>query len=321
MKAIFFEVSKEDAEVLKKLLPELETECYEETLSIESAPKAQDADIVSVFINSEVTAEVIDALPRMRLLTTRSAGFDHIDIPHTQTKSIAVARVPAYGSHTVAEFAFALILALSRKIFPTSEHVRDEHNFSLAAAEGFDLFGKTLGIVGTGRIGKNAAKIAKGFGMEVVAFDTMPDSNFAAEVGLTYVALPELLAQADIITIHIPYTKETHHLLNQENMRDIKRGAVLINTARGEIIETAALLQLLTENILAGVGLDVFEGERSMKRGTMSDENKKLIDDPRVIATPHMAFFSKEAKKDILETTAQNCLSFVHGTPQNLITL
>jgi D-lactate dehydrogenase len=213
---------------------------------------------------------------------------------------------------------------------------------------GFDLNAKTIGIIGTGKIGKNSAKIAKGFNMNIIAFDLFPDQTFATEAGATYVDLPTLLSTADVVTIHAPYTKETHHLTNKENIKLMKRGALLVNTARGEIVGTDALVWALDQNILAGVGLDVLEGERFMKeelellanstdgdtdgKSTMGSraeetrdtfkmilESNALIHDPRVIATPHMAFFSKEAVEDILKTTVNNITSFIKGDHQNLL--
>jgi len=372
MKIIFFETPDEDKTVLEGLLAgitstsgavgatSMDVTFHKEKLTLENvANKAAGADIISVFINSEIKREIIDVLttgtaiasaiaPNLKLITTRSTGFDHIDVEYAKSKGIAVATVPAYGSRTVAEFAFALILALSRKIFPAYHHLRSDDCFDLSNLMGFDLNAKTIGIIGTGKIGKNSAKIAKGFNMNIIAFDLFPDQTFATEAGATYVDLPTLLSTADVVTIHAPYTKETHHLINKENIKLMKRGALLVNTARGEIVGTDALVWALDQNILAGVGLDVLEGERFMKeelellanstdgdtdgKSTMGSraeetrdtfkmilESNALIHDPRVIATPHMAFFSKEAVEDILKTTVNNITSFIKGDHQNLL--
>ena len=373
MKIIFFETPDEDKKVLEDLFAGMtgtadgntasatgtvgatgagtfDVSFYKEKLIAENmATKAAGADIISIFINSEIKPEIIDALlsptvaPNLKLITTRSTGFDHIDVEYAKSKGISVATVPAYGSRTVAEFAFALILGLSRKIFPAYHHLRNDDSFDLSNLMGFDLNGKTIGIIGTGKIGKNSATIAKGFNMNIIAFDMFPDQDFATEVGATYADLPTLLSSADVITIHAPYTKETHHLINKENIKLLKKGALLVNTARGEIVDTDALVWALDQNILAGVGLDVLEGERFMREelellarndsgGTdekqaketrdtfkMILESNALIHDPRVIATPHMAFFSKEAVGDILKTTVANITSFMAGAGQNLI--
>jgi D-lactate dehydrogenase len=359
MKIIFFETPDEDKKVLEGLfagvnstagVEKLDVTFYREKLTAENvATTAEGADVISVFINSEIKSEIIDALlsptvaPNLKLITTRSTGFDHIDVEYAKSKGIAVATVPAYGSRTVAEFAFALILALSRKIFPAYHHLRNDDSFDLSNLMGFDLNGKTIGVIGTGKIGKNSAKIAKGFNMSILAFDLFPDQAFATEVGAKYADLPTLLSTADVVTIHAPYTTETHHLINKENIKLMKRGALLVNTARGEIVDTDALVWALDQNILAGVGLDVLEGERFMKeelellaRNDAGDTDEKqaketrdtfkmilesnaLIHDPRVIATPHMAFFSKEAVEDILKTTVDNITTFIAGKGQNLL--
>ncbi|OGG71318.1 hypothetical protein A3F27_00680 [Candidatus Kaiserbacteria bacterium RIFCSPHIGHO2_12_FULL_53_13] len=337
MKIVFFEISEEDQKILAGMLPGQDAAFFKEKLSMQNIELARGAEVISVFINSQVNKEIIDALPGIKLITTASAGTDHIDVAYARSKGIAAAAVPAYGSHTVAEFAFALILALSRKIFPAYHYLREDNDFNLSNLMGFDLYQKTLGIVGTGRIGKNTARIAKGFEMKTIAYDLHPDEKFATEYGVEYVNLPALLARSDIVTIHTPYTKETHHLINRENIAGIKKGALLINTARGEIVEAGALVWALNEGLIAGAGLDVFEGERYMKEemASLVDsreeafetkegfrtllENNSLIHDRRVIATPHMAFFSREAKTNILETTAGNIKNFIAGTPSNIV--
>jgi D-lactate dehydrogenase len=341
MKIVFFEATTEERKTLTdslmKAVPSAELLFHEEKLTKENVATAVDAEVISVEINSMVSKEIIDALPKLKLITTRSTGYDHIDCACAKEKGIVVATVPAYGSRTVAEFAFALILTLSRKIFPAHYHLRDEDSYDLSALQGFDLNGKTLGVVGTGKIGKNVIKIAKGFDMNVIAYDMFPDSVFAGQAGYTYVDLQTLLATSDIVTMHAPYTKETHHLINKKNIASLKKGALLINTARGELVETEALVWALNEGIIGGAGLDVLEGERFMKEemsllaASASEkiqskedfktllESHALIHDRRVIATPHMAFYSKEAVQSILDTTVTNIASFVQGNPQNSI--
>ncbi len=333
MKITFFETTPAEQEYLSQALQDMEVSFLQEKLTKETAAKAGQSDAVSVFVNSEVKQEVMDLLPNLKFITTRSMGFDHIDGAYAKGKGITVSSVPAYGSHTVAEFTFALMLNLTRKIFEAKHQLLEGEDFNISRLEGIDLYGKTLGVIGTGKIGKNVVRMAKAFGMTVLVSDVHPDEAFAAEAGCTYVQLPELLAQSDIVTVHVPYMKETYHLLNKDNIVLMKKGAYLINTARGEIVETDALVQALTSGRLAGAGLDVMESERQLKEETellhhspqeLKDyktlfEDHVLIDMPRVIVTPHVAFFTREAVQEILKTTVDNIRAFLAGKPQNVV--
>jgi D-lactate dehydrogenase len=243
--------------------------------------------------------------------------------------------VPAYGSHTVAEFAFALLLSLSRKIFDATRQLKEEGSFSIFPLQGFDLNEKTIGVIGTGKIGKNAIKIAKGFNMNVLAYDLHPDMAFAAENNFIYKDFLSVLKESDVITLHAPYTKENHHLINKENISLMKKGVYLINTARGELVDTDALVWGLQEGIIGAAGLDVMEGERELKEEMeilassekaerVNDyrtllEDRVLIEMPNVLITPHVAFYSKEAEEDIIKTTGENVQGFISGKPQNLV--
>ena len=276
----------------------------------------KDTDIVCDFTNSLINKSVIDSLPNLKLIATRSTGFDHIDIAYANSKGMKVCNVPAYGSKTVAEFAFALILVLSRKIREAAHLLKKNGDYSISSElQGFDLENKTLGVVGTGKIGKNVIKIAQGFGMNVLAYDLYPDPKFAEENNFTYKTFAEVLSQADIITLHVPYTKENHHLINKENISLIKKGAYLINTARGEIVETEALVFALQTGIVAGAGLDVLEGERKFKKG----DTIPMLGMPNVIMTPHVAFDTKEAEGRIMQTTVDNIKAFLAGNPINSV--
>jgi D-lactate dehydrogenase len=289
------------------------------------------ADIVSVFIYSRLTAELVNKLPRLKLIATRSTGFDHIDLAACRKKKIAVANVPFYGENTVAEHTFALILALSRKVH--QGYLRTiRGDFSFEGLQGFDLKDKTIGIIGTGHIGLHAIRIAKGFGMNVIAYDVRNDVFMAETLSFKYVSFDELLAQSDIISLHAPYRKETHHLINKQNVRKIKKGALLINTARGGLVETEALALALDQGILAGAGLDVLEGEELIKeeRQILSKEfsvdhlktmlqNHILLNRENVVITPHIAFNSKEAFLRILETTVNNIDGYISGRSENLV--
>jgi D-lactate dehydrogenase len=333
MKIAFFEIHKGFEQKVLGLFKDHEIELHEEKLRPDTVDLAKDAEIVSVFVNSQVTKEVIDAIPSLKLITTRSMGFDHIDYKHANSKDITTMYVPSYGTRTVAEFAFALMLCVSRKIFDSYHRLLEGTNYDLSGLDGFDLNGKTLGIIGTGKIGKNVIKIAKGFAMNVIAFDAYPDQSLAKEEGFEYMELPELLSKSDVVTIHVPYNESTFHMINKDNISQFKKGAFLINTARGEIVETEALIKALQDGTIAGAGLDVLEGERDLKEevNLLAKDKEKikdmhslvqdhaLIDMPQVVVTPHLAFFSREAHNDILETTKQNVESFKNGNPQNLI--
>ena len=335
MKIIFFETSQSEKESLSAILPVADISFHEERLSADNCDLAKDADVVSVFINSKVTKNIIDGIPNLKCITTRSTGYDHIDTAYAASKNISVMNVPAYGSETVAEYTFALILTLSRKVFDACHQIKEGGNFSISKLKGFDLYGKTIGVVGTGRIGKNVGRIARGFGMNVVAYDLHPDEIFAKENNVTYKSFFDVLGEADILSLHAPYNKGDKHLIDKEAVAHMKKGVYIINTARGELIDTGALINGLNEKIIAGAGLDVIEGEREIKEETewfsakgniMAIEDYKtlledhmLMDMPQVIITPHIAFYSKEAEENILKTTAGNISSFISGTPQNIV--
>ena len=293
---------------------------FDTPIRMESLAANPNADIVSIFVSSKLTKEHIDALPRLSCIIARSTGIDHIDTAYAKEKGIEVKNVAKYGAHTVAEFTFALLLTLTRRIFDAFRQVREEGNFKTGQLEGFDLYGKTIGVVGTGAIGRNVVSIARGFGMQVRMFDLYPDQTLEG-ADAHYVALNELLAQSDIVSLHVPYTKENHHLLSAEQFMLMKDGVIIVNTARGELIDTDALLSAIVGKKVAGAGLDVLEEERTLKdeielvKGLESIHSLKtlirdhaLIDMPRVIITPHIAFFSKEAYQEILAVSAKNIL-------------
>lgn len=291
----------------------------------------KDADLFSVFVYSQVTADRIKSAKHLKLIATRSTGFDHIDRASCQKRGIPVANVPFYGENTVAEHTFALMLSLSRKVHQ-AYHRTIRGDFSFEGLQGFDLQGKTLGIIGTGHIGLHTIRIAKGFGMNVIAYDVVKNGFMAETLGFRYVTLEILLAHSDIITLHAPYNAHTHHLINRTNIQKIKRGALLINTARGGLIETEALALALDQGILAGAGLDVLEGEELIKeeRQILSQDfpadrlktlvqNHFLLNRENVVITPHIAFNSKEAFMRILETTVKNIEAFLAGKPENVV--
>ena len=334
MKIVFFETPKIEQEIFLKGLTGVEISFFEDKLSENNVEQAKEADIVCVFIDSIISKSIIDLLPNLKFIATRSTGFEHIDLEYCVTKKIKVSNVSSYGSHTVAEFTFALLLALSRNVISANNHLRNSMDFNFySSLKGFDLQGKTLGVVGTGRIGKNVVKIAKSFEMNVIAYDIFPDAKFATENNFTYKSLLEVLKESDVITIHTPYTKENYHLINKENISKMKKGIFIINTARGALIETEALIWGINEGIIAGAGLDVLEGERDLKIereiiGSHSSEkinykiiveNQILIDMSPVIVTPHIAFYSKEAEAEIIKVTVKNIQGFISGNLVNVV--
>lgn len=306
---------------------------FDSILNADTIPTEKNFEVISIFVDSSITPEVLQALPDLKLITTRSTGYDHIDIAACKKNGVLVASVPAYGENTVAEFTFALMLTLSRKIFESVHHIKETGSFSGTELQGFDIKGKTLGVVGTGRIGKHVIKIAKGFGMNVLASDAHPDDKMALEFGFQYMPLEKLLAESDIITLHVPYFKETHHLINKNNIGKIKKGAYLVNTSRGGVVETEALISALRDGILAGAGLDVLEEEGATKDELsllVSDhlkvhsmktilENHVLMNMKNVIVTPHNAFNTKEAISRILDTSLENIQGFLSGQPVNIV--
>lgn len=300
---------------------------HETPLDEQHLPVDRDYDVISVFVGSRITPAVLDAFPKLGLVTTRSTGYDHVDVAYAAKKGIKVGYVPHYGEHTVAEFAMGLILTLSRRLYESVARMKEGGKFSSEGLEGFDLQDKTLGVVGAGRIGRHLIKMAKGFDMRVIAYDRNPNPAYAQELEFSYKNFDEVLAESDVISLHVFYSPETHHLINKDNINKIKKGAVLINTARGPVVETEALALALKKGILAGAGLDVLEEE-----GTLLDEmgywNRDADDDapetnlrvilqnhillgmPNVIITPHNAFNTREAKTRILDADFENITSF-----------
>lgn len=282
----------------------------------------KEIDVLSVFIYDKVDKKVIDAAKKLKLIATRSTGFNHIDLDYAKKKKISVCNVPYYGENTVAEHTFALILALSRNLHKA--YIRSQQsNFSLDGLRGFDLRGKVIGVIGAGSIGVHVMKIAKGFGMKVLAYDIKQNHILEELLDFKYVGLDELLSSSHIITLHCPYNEQTHHLINMSNIEKVKRGALFINTARSGIIEPKALYYAIDKGIFGGAGLDVFEGEELLKEENqmltknVSVENIEallkrnlLLRRENVIITPHMAFDSHEAIERILDTTVENIIAF-----------
>lgn len=339
IKTAFFGLSVDDEKYIQdKIVREnisVEPIFFREPLGTDGTnvpASAQDAEIISVFVDCVVDKQAILMFPNLRCIATRSTGYDHIDLATASERKITVVYVPSYGENTVAEFTFGLILNISRKIGLAYDQLREEGSWETNGLLGFDLQGKTLGVVGTGRIGRHVVRIAKGFEMNVVAFDSHPDEKFSKEAGFVYLSLEKLLAESDIVTLHVPYMKETHHLIDAKALSAMKKGAYLVNTSRGAVVDTQALVHSLMEKHLAGAGLDVLEEEGVIKdeldflaHGHPEKHNLKtvlanhaLIDMPNVIVTPHNAFNTREALNRILETTVSNIENFLADQPTNI---
>lgn len=332
MKIAFFETEKWEQNYLQENLKNHECIFFQKPLSVFSAKKIQSVDIIGIFIYSKVDSKVLDLLPNLKLITTMSTGFNHIDLEECKNRKIIVCNVPTYGENTVAEHTFALLLALSRKIHLSYERtVRAD--FSAYGLKGFDLKGKTIGVVGAGHIGRNVIRIAKGFEMNVLVYERTPNYALAKELGFSCVSLDELYQNSDIITFHVPLNESTKHMFNKDSLKKVKKGVIIINTSRGEVIDTDALIKGLYSKIIGGAGLDVLEGECFIREEKqvidkhfqkecdlkMVLKNHVLIKMPNVLITPHNAFNSQEALERILSTTVQNILAFSNGKAANVV--
>ena len=288
----------------------------ESTLGENSAIMAKGSDVVCPFVNCNVDKNVIDILADegIRLIAMRSAGFNNVDLKRATERGLKVVRVPAYSPHAVAEHSFAMLLTLVRKMQHAYVRTR-EFNFSLSGLEGFDLYRKTIGIIGTGKIGRCAIDIAKGFGMQILAYDPYPQPL----EGVEYTNLEELLKKSDIISLYCPLTKDNRHLINAESLKMIKKNAVIINTSRGALVNSEDLLDALKEKRLAGAALDVYEEEAGIfftdqsNEGIEDDTLARLISMPNVIVTSHQGYLTEEALRAISETTLKNISEFEQG--------
>lgn len=327
---VFFEVEDWEKKYLQEYFKD-SVAFSEKKVQEELNQEIYQASVISTFIYSDLNKENLTKFPNLKLIATRSTGYDHIALDYCKEKGITVVNVPSYGAHTVAEHTFALILAISRKLLPTIEQSR-RGNFSLSELTGFDLAGKTLGVIGTGQIGSKVVNLARAFEMNILVF-TKHLEDFQGQPDVTPTTIEELLSQADIVTLHLPYTKETHHIINKENIKLFKKGSVLINTARGQLVETQAILEGLETGILSAAGLDVLEEEGNLKeeRELLSEEflqqadlktlllNHVLLNRDDVIFTSHNGFHSQESIRQILDMTAANIHAFEKGTVQNSI--
>lgn len=290
---------------------------HEFRLTRETATTAEGAQAVCVFVNDQLDAACLQELSKIgiRLIALRCAGFNNVDLATSKTLGMAVTRVAAYSPYAVAEHTITLLMSLNRRIPKAYNRVR-EHNFSLTGLVGFDLHGKTIGIVGTGRIGQITAQIFRGFDANVIAYDPKPAPEWAARNSISYVNFSELLTRSDVVSLHLPLTPQTHFLLNKDTLAMMKHGAILLNTSRGKLIDTTALIDVLKSGQLGGVALDVYEEEEGVFFEDLSgevlqdDELSRLLTFPNVLVTAHQAFLTHEALSEIARVTVVNLLSY-----------
>lgn len=333
MRVAIFEIEDWEREYLTEKLKDVPVELTftRDKLALYNVGAFSTYEIMSVFIYSDLSETILNLLPNLKFICTRSTGFDHINIQATKTRNIPVSYVPTYGSETVAEHTLALMLALSRKLPEAVERTK-KGSFSLEGLMGFNLKGKVLGIIGLGNIGKRVAELAKSMGMRILIYSKSRHTEEVGQLGAEEVEMDMLLASSDFITLHIPLNNETDHFINSEKIGKMKRGVYLVNTARGGVVDTAALIDGLNKGIIAGAALDVLEEEKLIKeeRELISadypaEQLKRILEGhilshyPNVIITPHTAFYSKEALVDILNITVDNIKAFVAGAPKNLV--
>lgn len=316
-KVAFFDTKPYDRIYFDKLGKNYEITYFEEKLNKHTAKITEGFDAVCAFVNSDINELAIQRMHDngVKVLAMRCAGYSNVDIKAAKDK-LTVVRVPAYSPHAVAEHALALLLSLNRRIYRAYIRTRD-FNFNISGLTGIDLYGKTAGVIGTGKIGKVFINICHGLGMRVLAYDPYPDTSIDAE----YVSLDRLFAESDIISLHCPLTESTHHIIDRKAFDEIKQGAIIINTSRGALIDSEALLDALNSGKLRGAALDVYEEEANVFYEDMSDKIIKddtlalLMSRPNVLITSHQGFLTEEALENIAEVTIQNLDDFFAGNP------
>lgn len=329
MQIAFFGLELWEEEYFEKELGRYDLHFFDS--SLEETTGLGEVEVLVIFIHSQINTAIFAKLPKLQFIATMSTGYDHIDLAECAKRGIVVSNVPSYGEATVAEHAFALLLAVSRRIIESVDRAK-KGEFSPKGLTGFELRGKTLGVVGVGCIGTHVIKIAKGFGMNVLAYKRTPDLILERKLGFKFVDLDVLYKQSDVISLHIPYTKETHHFMNADSFNGMKDGVVILNTARGGLIDNMALLQALNSGRVKAAGLDVLEEEPLLLEEkellTKQFEKEKimsllqdhmLISHPHVVITPHNAFNSTEALNKIIETTYENIAAFFSHYPINVV--
>lgn len=320
-KLVVFDAHEYEIPYFKKFHTNKEVEItfVKEKLSTETQDLARGHDAVCVFVNDSIVKETVDFFKAngIKLILTRSIGFNHIDLKAAKSANILVMRVPAYSAYSVAEYALALLLGIVRKVHVSYQRVK-KHNFSIAGLNGFDINGKKVGIIGSGRIGKVFGQIISAMGAEVLLYDPYPDHKFAKSIKAKYLSFEEVLKESDIISIHSPLMESTYHLINKKTIAMMKKGVIIINVARGGIIDTEALIEGLESKHIQAAGLDVYEYEQKFFFEDFANKKlndpilKKLISLDNVLISAHTAFFTKEAQTTIYQVTMENLDTFLH---------
>lgn len=331
MKIVIFETEQWEAAACGRLAGAHALACTPEGLDLDNVARFADAEVISPFVHSNLGGAVLARMPRLRLIATRSTGYDHVDLAYCRAAGITVCNVPDYGDHTVAEHAFALLLALCRRIPEAAERVR-RGDVGAGDLRGVELAGKTLGVIGAGRIGRRVLQIARGFGMLTLACDPSPDAAARQDPGFRAVPLPDLLAASDVVSLHAPGGSGLR--LSDPEFALMKTGALLINTARGGAVDPAALLRALSSGRLAGAGLDVIAEEQAFgdeaevfRQDAAVDPgrlrallaNHALVRRPDVLVTPHIAYNTQEAVDRLIETTVGNIEAYAAGAARNVV--
>lgn len=320
IKIAFFDTKEYDKKLFNEYNKKYQYDItyFESTLSTETAPLTKGYDVVCIFVHDKIDEQTFKILEEngVKLVALRCAGFNNVDLDHKG--NIRVVRVPQYSPYAVAEHAVALLLNITRKLYKSYQRTK-KYNFTLDGLLGFDIHGKTVGVIGTGKIGKVFIQIMKGFGTNVIAYDLFKDENASKELGFEYVSLDELYAKSDIISLHCPLTPETENIINEKSIKKMKDGVVLINCSRGKLVDTDSLIKEMETGKIGGVGLDVYEDEdefflRDMTNSYKRDKNLSiLLSMPNLIITSHQAFFTSEALNKIASDTCQNIKDIFDG--------
>ncbi|HOO15976.1 MAG TPA: hydroxyacid dehydrogenase [Phycisphaerae bacterium] len=332
MKIAAFEVESWERVAFEQLALDFDVRYTDRRLDLTNADDYADAEVICTFIYSKLDKKVLSRFKDLRFICTRSTGFDHIDTAFCEAHNILVSNVPSYGDRTVAEHVFGLLLTISHQLYDAIDRTR-KGDFSLVGLRGFQLYGRTLGVIGAGNIGLHVIRIARGFGMRVLAYDVRPRPDLAVQIGFEYRPFEEVLAAADVLSLHVPDTPETRDMIGQEQFARMKQGVVLINTARGSIVNVQALMEALAAGKVRAAGLDVLPEEPMMReeaellhRAIRTEHDLEtlladhiLLRQRNVFVTPHSAFCTEEAVQQILEVTRENIEAFARGAPQNVV--
>lgn len=333
MKIVIFDIEDWEKPTFATLADEHDLTFVSEPLSAANAADYEEAELVSVFVKSQVDEKVLSAMPNLKAIATRSTGFDHIHRGICEDRDIQIAYVPSYGENTVASHTIGLLLNIAHRISDGIDRTR-RGEFTNTGLRGFDVTGRRIGVIGaSGDIGRHVVTMAKGLGMDVLGFDVAEDEDFASEVGFEYVGMDDLLEQSDVVTVHLPLNDKTKGMIDDDAFSKMREGVVLLNTARGGVVDERALLKALSEDKVSAAGLDVLSAEPAIReeaellRAAVEEEekwgellaNETLLRLRNVYVTPHNAFNTKEAVQRILDVTRENLEGFVSGEPVNLV--